>query len=147
MTQTPVGPPLPSSRYGREPMPAATRRRIATGLGALATVALVGLAVVAYQRFEGTGVEGKMVAYEVLDDQTVAVTISVTRKDPQSPAVCIVRARSKDGSETGRREVLVEPGPARTVQLTTRVKSYQRPYVGDIYGCGMTVPPYLQRTD
>ena len=127
-------------------MPAATRRRVAIVLGALVTLALIGVAVVAYQRFEGVDVEGKMAAYEVLDDQTVAVTISVTRKDPATPVVCIVRARSEDGAETGRREILVGPADAHTIQVTTTVKSFQRPLVGDIYGCGTDVPGYLLRT-
>lgn len=124
-------------------MPETTRRRLVQGLAALVTAGLIGGAVATYLRFEGNDVEGKMGAYEVLDDQTVAVTISVTRKDPSQPAVCIVRARSKDGAETGRREVLVEPAEVKTIQLTAVVKSYQRPFVGDIYGCGTAVPPYL----
>ena len=143
MTDTP---PLPQARYGRAPVPAATRRRVAIVLGVLATLALFGAAVAAYQRFEGVDVEGKMAAYEVLDDQTVEITISVTRKNPATPAVCIVRARSKDGVEIGRREVLVGPADARTVAVTTTVKSFLRPFVGDIYGCGTDVPPYLLRT-
>lgn len=114
-------------------------------LGALTTLVLIGLAVLAYQRFEGVDVEGKMVAYQV-DDQTAEVTISVTRKNPATPVVCIVRARSRDGAETGRREVLIGPSDARTVQVTAIVKSYTRPLVGDIYGCGTEVPAYLLRT-
>lgn len=137
---------MPQERYGHAPMPDATRRRVVMGLGALVTAGLIGGAVAAYHRFEANDVEGKMGAYEVIDDQTVAVTISVTRKDPSRPAVCIVRARSKDGAETGRREVLVEPADAKTIQLTAVVKSYQRPFVGDIYGCGTSVPPYLLHT-
>jgi len=124
-------------------MPAATRRRLAIVLGALTTLILIGAAAVAYQRFEGTEVEGEMAAYEVLDDQTVSVTISVTRKDPARPASCIVRARSRDGAETGRREILIPPSESKTVQVTTTVKSYKRPFVGDIYGCGINVPSYL----
>lgn len=116
------------------------------GLGALVTAALIGGAVAAYHRFEGNDVEGAMGAYDVLDDQTVTVTISVTRKDPATPAVCIVRARSRDGAETGRREVLIEPAEAKTIQVTAVVKSFQRPFVGDIYGCGTAVPPYLLHT-
>lgn len=126
-------------------MPAAARRRLLWVLAALTTLVLIGVAVTAYQRFEGADVEGKMGAYEVLDDRTVAVTISVTRKNPATPVVCIVRARSRDGSETGRREILVGPSDERTVQVTATVTSFQRPYVGDIYGCGTEVPPYLQR--
>ncbi|MBU3749873.1 MAG: DUF4307 domain-containing protein [Mycobacterium sp.] len=143
MTQTPAGPAPPASRYGRGQLPAATRRRIVIALGALTMLLGVGIAIGAYQRFEGVAVEGEMAAYEVLDDQTVSVTISVTRKDPAVPVVCIVRARSRDGSETGRREILVGPSGERTVQVTTTVKSYKPPYVGDIYGCGTSVPRYL----
>ncbi len=68
------------------------------------------------------------------------VTISVTRDDPSRPVVCIVRARSIDGSETGRREVLVPPSAQKTVQVTTIVKASRPPVVGDVYGCGTDVP-------
>lgn len=143
MTETPAGGTPPASRYGRAPMPAQTRRRVVQVLAGAAVLAGLGFAVVAYQRFERNAVEGKMAAYEVLDDRTVAVTISVTRKDPSTPVVCIIRARARDGSETGRREILVGPGDARTVQVTANVTASGRPYVGDIYGCGTDIPEYL----
>lgn len=116
---------------------------MAFALGVLVLAAGVVLALIAYQRFEGNDVEGKIAAYEVTDDHTVSVTISVTRKDPSQPAHCIVRVRSHDGDETGRREILVPPSQDATVQVTTFVKSYKRPFVGDIYGCGNDVPSYL----
>lgn len=136
-----------TSRYGRPGMKPGARRRVAIGLRALVVVAGLGLAVVAYQRFEGEEVKSKAVAYEVLDDHTMSVTISVTRRDPSTPVVCIVRVRSRDGAETGRREIVV-PGAGpdqtdKTVQVTTTVKSYARPFVGDAYGCGTNVPSYL----
>ena len=143
MTDTP---PLPQARYGRAPGTAATRRRVAIVVAVLATLALIGAAVVAYQRSQGVAVEATMAAYQVVDDQTVEVTITVTRKDPAAPAVCIVRARSTGGVEVGRREVLVGPADTPAVTVTTTVKSYLRPFVGDIYGCGTEVPPYLLRT-
>lgn len=140
MTETPAQRTPPPSRYGRAPMSASTRRLIVLALG---TLLGLGIAIGAYQRFEEVAVSGEMAAYDVLDDQTASVTISVTRKDPAVPVVCIVRARTRDGAESGRREVLVEPSTERTVQVTTTVKTFKRPYVGDIYGCGTTVPPYL----
>jgi len=124
-------------------MPAAKRRRLTMLLGGAAVLAALVVAVLTYQRFEGVDVEGETVAYEVIDDRTVSVTISVTRKDPARPVVCIVRARSYDGAETGRREVVVGPSPAKTIQVTTRVSSYTRPVMGDIYGCGTRIPGYL----
>jgi len=73
----------------------------------------------------------------------VEVTITVTRSDPSLPSVCIVRGRSKDGTETGRREILVPPSEAATVQVTTLVKTSLPPVIGDVYGCGSEVPGYL----
>jgi len=127
-------------------MSASTRRRIVTVLAALVVLAGLGAAAVAYQRYEANDVEGEAAAFKVLDDRTVSVTISVTRKNPQRPVVCIVRARSQDGAETGRREILVGPGQTKTIQVTTTVASYKTPYVGDVYGCGTDVPGYLARS-
>ena len=126
-------------------MSAITRRRIVTALAALVVLAGIGAAAVAYQRYEGTDVEGEPAAFEVLDDRTVSITISVTRKNPEQTVVCIVRARSQDGAETGRREIVVGPAQAKTIQVTTTVPSFRSSYVGDVYGCGTEVPGYLSR--
>jgi hypothetical protein len=130
----------PAARYG----PQRTNRRwIVIGLTVLVLAVGVGIAVVASQRL-GTGeVKGELGGYQLVDDQTVQVTITVTRDDPSRPVVCIVRARSIDGSETGRREVLVPPSTQKTVQVTTVVKASRPPVVGDVYGCGTDVPSYL----
>jgi len=124
-------------------MAAPARRRLGIVLGALVVLAGVVIALVAYQRFENVDVEGKAAAFDILDDHTVVVTISVTRKDPSQPVVCIARTRSKDGVETGRREVLVPPSESKTVQVKTTVNSFKRAFVGDVYGCGTDVPGYL----
>jgi uncharacterized protein (DUF58 family) len=124
-------------------MSAPARRRVAALMGVLTVVIALGLAILVYQRFESVAVEGSTAAFAVVDDETVSVTISVTRQDPARPVVCIVRARSYDGAETGRREIVVGPSEAKTVQVTTTVKTYARSVMGDIYGCGTTVPGYL----
>lgn len=119
------------------------KRLLLAGLAVLVVAAGVAIAVVGAQRFGTQEVEGELGAYRLIDGQTVEVTVSVTRDDPSQPVVCIVRARSKDGSETGRREFLVPPSEATTVQVTTIVKSSRPPVIGDVYGCGTDVPPYL----
>lgn len=134
----------PAARYGRQPLPPRTRRRIATGLTLLIVAAGVGVALIGFQRLGGGDVEGELRGYRVIDDRTVEVTIGVTRSDPARPAVCIVRARSLDGSETGRRELLVPPADAATVQVTAIVNTNRPPVVGDVYGCGIDVPGYLR---
>ncbi|WP_454791595.1 DUF4307 domain-containing protein [Mycolicibacterium lutetiense] len=133
----------PAARYGSRQLSRRTRRRITFALVGLVVVSGVILAVVAFQRL-GTGeVKGELSAYELVDNETVSVTVGVTRPDPSRPVVCIVRARSMDGSETGRREILVGPSDQRVVQVTAEVKSSRPPVMGDVYGCGTDVPSYL----
>jgi hypothetical protein len=133
----------PTARYGRQRLSRSNRRRIAIALTVLVVAIGIGIAVIASQRL-GTGeVKGELGGYHLVDDETVQVTITVTREDPSRPVVCIVRARSIDGSETGRREVLVPPSTQKTVQVTTLVKASRPPVVGDVYGCGTDVPSYL----
>ncbi|OBJ11137.1 hypothetical protein A5659_25845 [Mycobacterium sp. 1165196.3] len=142
MTEAPI--PRPEARYGRSRLSRVPRRWVIVTLGALVVVAGLVIAVIGYHRFGTSDVKGTTAGYRVIDDQTASITISVTRSDPSRPVDCIVRVRSKDGSETGRRELLVPPSDAATVQVTTTVKSFEPPVVADIYGCGTDVPAYLR---
>jgi Domain of unknown function (DUF4307) len=142
MTETPI--PRPEARYGHSRLSHVTRRRVAIGLAVLVVGGGALVAVIGYQRLGTTDVAGSLAGYRVIDGETASVTISVTRSDPSRPVDCIVRVRAKDGSETGRREVLVPPSDQATVQVTTMVKSSQPPVMADIYGCGTGVPGYLR---
>jgi len=142
MTMTEDSSP-PQSRYGRGRLPRLSRRRVAF-LAVVAVAIGVAAAFVGYQRLGRSDVAGTLAGYQLVDSQTVSVTISVTRTDPSRPVDCIVRVRAKDGSETGRREVLVPPSTETTVQVTAIVKSSKPAAVGDIYGCGTNVPGYLR---
>lgn len=142
MTETPIS--RPESRYGSSRLSRVSRRWVIVTLGVLVVVAGLGVAVVGYHRLGTSDVKGSLAGYQVIDDQTASITISVTRSNPARPVDCIVRVRSADGSETGRREVLVPPSQEATVQVTTTVKSSQPPKVADIYGCGTDVPAYLR---
>jgi hypothetical protein len=142
MTETPTS--RPEARYGHSRLSRLPRRWVIVTLGALVVVAGLVVALIGYHRFGTSDVKGTMAGYRVIDDQTASITISVTRSDPSRPVDCIVRVRSQDGSETGRRELLVPPSDAATVQVTTTVKSFEPPVVADIYGCGTDVPAYLR---
>lgn len=133
----------PAARYGRQRMSRRSRGWWAVGLTVLALIAGVVVAIVGSQRLGGGDVKGELGGYQLIDDETLSVTVKVTRADPSRPVVCIVRARSIDGSETGRREVLVPPSSQDTVNITTVVKSTRPPVAGDVYGCGTDVPAYL----
>ncbi|CKP24779.1 Conserved membrane protein of uncharacterised function [Mycobacterium tuberculosis] len=142
MTHTPI--PRPDARYGRPRLSRRARRRVAIALGVLVAAAGIVIAVIGYQRSSTSAVTGSLVGYRLVDDETASVTISVTRSDPSRPVACIVRVRATNGSETGRRELLVPPSEATTVQVTTTVKSSQPPVMADVYGCGTEVPSYLR---
>lgn len=142
MTHTPI--PRPDARYGRPRLSRGARRRVAIALGVLVAAAGIVIAVIGYQRISTSAVTGSLVGYRLVDDETASVTISVTRSDPSRPVACIVRVRATNGSETGRRELLVPPSEATTVQVTTTVKSSQPPVMADVYGCGTEVPSYLR---
>lgn len=142
MTHTPI--PRPDARYGRPRLSRRARLRVAIALGVLVAAAGIVIAVIGYQRISTSAVTGSLVGYRLVDDETASVTISVTRSDPSRPVACIVRVRATNGSETGRRELLVPPSEATTVQVTTTVKSSQPPVMADVYGCGTEVPSYLR---
>jgi hypothetical protein len=132
-----------AGRYGRTRPAGRPRRRAVLALAALA-VAIGVVGIIGYQHLRSSEVDGTLAGYQLIDDETASVTITVTRSDPSRPVVCIVRVRSRDGSETGRREVLVGPAKETTIQVTTIVKSSRPPVMGDIYGCGTDVPGYLR---
>jgi hypothetical protein len=142
MTETPTA--RPAARYGRSRLSAVSRRGGAITLAALVVAMGIAVAVIGYQRLGTSSVSGSLAGYRVIDNETASVTISVTRSDPSRPVDCIVRVKAADGSETGRREVLVPPASQATVQVTTTVKSSRPPAMADIYGCGTDVPGYLR---
>lgn len=131
---------------GRYQSTARTRpgKFVTWGLTALVIIAGAIIAYVAYNKFAVKEIDTNVVSFDLMDDSTVDIHITVTRADPSRPAVCIIRARSKDGSETGRREVYVAPSDSQTVELTAPVRTSHPPAVGDVYGCSFDVPGYLR---
>jgi len=108
---------------------------------------LVGALVawVGYRNLGTKPVEGKQTAFQVLDERSVEITFEVVRETPERAVVCIVRARSDDGDEAGRREVLVPPGPG-TAYGTTVLRTSKPPVTGEVFGCSYQVPAYLSTT-
>lgn len=148
MANTPATPAAvlrPESRYGKTRR--GPNRLLIAALTVLALALGVAVAIAGYQRLGSSEVKGELAGFQLIDDRTVDVTLSVTREDPSQPVVCIMRARSIDGSETGRRELLVGPSTATTVQVTAQVKTSKPPVVGDAYGCGTDIPGYLRAPD
>ncbi|MGH3933697.1 MAG: DUF4307 domain-containing protein [Pseudonocardiaceae bacterium] len=140
---------LPEGRYGSRSSGRYRRWGVLAGL--LITV-LAGLvaAVIGYRNLGGPPVRGAALGFVPLAGEPgtqsetygVELRFTVVRDDPSRPAVCIVRARSRDGQETGRKEIYVPPA-AGSIVLTTVVRTSQPPVTADVYGCSLTVPSYL----
>ncbi|MGH3766870.1 MAG: DUF4307 domain-containing protein [Pseudonocardiaceae bacterium] len=132
---------LPEGRYGRR---AARRRRRWAAPAGLVVAVLVGLAVavIGYRNLGSTPIQGEALSFTLLEGNAVQLRLSVIRDDPAHPAVCIVRARSRDGEETGRKEIYVPPADGPTV-LSTVVQTSRPPVTADVYGCSLQVPAYL----
>lgn len=130
----------PSARY---PGPRVSTRGRRWGFTVLGIIAGIVLAFVLIQN-NTRPIESEVVAFEITDDNTIEIQLKVTRNDPSQDAVCVIRARSKDGSESGRREVLIPASETASVIVTSTVTTTQRPGMGDTYGCSTDAPAYLR---
>lgn len=132
---------LPEGRYG--PRPSGRRSRWVQVLGmVLAGLAGLVVAVIGYRNLGEVAVQGNVLGFELLEPNAVSLRFEVVRDEPDRPAVCIVRARSRDGQETGRKEVYVPPA-AGPVGLNTVIRTSRPPVTADVYGCSLQVPEYL----
>jgi hypothetical protein len=130
-TTPPAAPLFPPGRYGRRREP---RRRRRAGVAlALAAVLLAGfaVAVILYQRYGDPAYRAEVVGYTDITDSQVVLRFRV-HLPPGAGAVCAVRARARDGSVVGRAEV---PVPAETPEVTYRLATSARPFVGEVVRC------------
>jgi hypothetical protein len=139
---TPLTPP--ADRYPDTKDPSKTRRILQVG-GVVVVILGVLIAWLGYQKFADDAVTGEAVGYELVSDSSVAVQISVTRKDPSRPVSCIITAKNRDGAEIGRREVLIAPGKQKVEVITKEVRATEPPAIGTVFGCGTAIPAYLDR--
>lgn len=113
-------------------------------LGVLFAIGIGVIAYLGYRPITSTPIEAEALGYEVIDDRTIALRFKVVRDEPGADVVCIVRSRSRDGSETGRREVLVPGSTSSAVEVRTTIITSKPPGMAEVYGCGAAVPAYLE---
>ncbi|WP_157121758.1 DUF4307 domain-containing protein [Nocardia miyunensis] len=129
-------------RYGRAPR--SSRRWVLPVLSVGVVVLGLIIAYIGYKQFGPKDIDPEQLGYTVINDSTIEAHFKVTRTHPEQATVCFVRAMDSNGSEVGRREVLITPSSSGTVELKTIVRSVARPAATDIYGCGGKVPAYLR---
>jgi Domain of unknown function (DUF4307) len=134
---------LPDGRYGSRGRP--TPRRTYWIVGAVAVAVGGAVGYLAYTNLGSAPIETERAAFENLPDNAMRLTFTVTRDEPGRAAVCIVRVRGRDGSEGGRKEVLIPPGGTST-SVSTVIRGTSEPVTADVVGCSYQVPPYLSTT-
>jgi uncharacterized protein DUF4307 len=132
---------LDTERYGRkQPRLSRRWRGVLIIAGALA---VGGVATwLAYENFGTAPIDTERVGFADLPANAMRLTFTVTRDQPDRPAVCIVRAQDVAGNESGRREVLISPGGPQTA-ISTVIQNARPPVTADVFGCSYQVPVYL----
>ncbi|MCM0676982.1 DUF4307 domain-containing protein [Micromonospora phytophila] len=140
MTEThatipPGAPVFPPGRYGRRRDPR-RRRPLLAVLLALAMVAVFSLvAVRLYQQYGDPNYDAQVITYTGITDNQVLVDFRVTVPEGGS-AVCVLRARDRDGAEVAREEVTVTARPGeRRVTAQHRLATTARPFIGEVVRC------------
>ena len=138
-------PSRPEDRYGD----AQTGSGLAGKVVAAFLVLLVGALLVAggitiYRLNATPDITSEVIGVEVVDDQLVRVSMTVSRDEPGEAAYCIIRAQDQSKGELGRREVFVPPSENGTIQIDTEIVTTARAFMADVYGCGDDVPDYLR---
>lgn len=139
-------PSLPEGRYGEASSGSNIMGKVvAVVLGLLMVGILVAGGITLYQFNSSDSITTEVVGISAPDDNTLAVTMTVTRDEPGVPIYCIVRAQDQSKGELGRREVFIPPSENTTVQIDTLVPTTALAFMADAYGCGNDVPAYLRR--
>ncbi|GAA4424522.1 DUF4307 domain-containing protein [Actinokineospora soli] len=131
---------LPEGRYGKRPV-----RRSPLTRGLVIAAALLfgaGVAFVAYLNLGSAPISAERAVFENLPDNRMRFTFDVSRDEPARAAACVVRVRSVNGAETGRREVYVPPGGSPQ-RVETVITGSAEPVTAEVFGCSYQVPEYL----
>ncbi|MEU7930944.1 DUF4307 domain-containing protein [Micromonospora echinofusca] len=134
-TLPPGAPAFPPGRYGRRREPG-RRRPLLAVLLAVAMVAVMTLvAVRLYRQYGDPNYDAEVITYTGITDSQVLVDFRVTVPEGAT-AVCLVRARDRDGAEVGREEVTVTARPGqRHVSAQHRLATTARPFIGEVLRC------------
>jgi hypothetical protein len=132
---------LDTDRYGHKP--AKLPRMWRNVLLVVAALTVGGVASwLAYENFGTAPIDTESVGFVSLPNNAIQLNFTVTRKSPDKPAVCIVRAQDVTGNESGRREVLIPPGGPET-SISAIIQNAREPVAADVFGCSYQVPAYL----
>jgi hypothetical protein len=134
-TTGPGAPVFPPGRYGRRRESRRRRPWLVALLLAVVVAAGALLAVRLYQQYGDPTYDGQVVRYGDITDTQVMIEFRVT-VPAGGEAICVVRARSRDGAEVGKAEVRVDAPPGQTRPLTRYLlATTARPVNGEVVRC------------
>ena len=119
------------------------QRLLAVLLSVLFIGLLVALAFFLFQRYNGDGVQARVIGFSVRSDSAVSIDLEVL-KPAGSEAYCVVRSRGADGAEVGREVVVVDAAgtPDRVVRLVHVLRTRARAVTGEAGRCSASpIPP------
>jgi hypothetical protein len=127
-------PVFPPGRYGRRRAPHRRRPWLVALLLVLVVAAGAALAVRLYGQY-GPAYDGQVLRYTGITDTQVVIEFRVT-VPAGGEAICVIRARSRDGAEVGKAEVRVDAPPGESRPVTTyRLATTARPINGEVVRC------------
>ena len=146
----PSAPTRPSARYGNKP--ASQGGGVAGKVVAIVSVILVGLLVFMLGRYvmqrQEQPIAATLIAHEQVDETTSRVWFDVERKEDamKEPSYCIITSLNYDMAEIGRREIIIPAGGESIQRMHVDIPVNEPPVNGGVYGCAVTMPPFLDST-
>ena len=136
MTETrATAPVFPPGRYGKRRD--GRRHVLVPALFAAALiVVLLLVSIRLYRQYGDPTYDAQVIRYVDISDTQVTIDFLVT-VPPGGSATCVLRARSYDGAEVGRRSVQVTAADGeRQVTASELVRTTARPFIGEVLRCG-----------
>lgn len=118
-------------RYPSSRMP---RPVLVSIIGVLTLVAL-GWLVWAATVYSTPAVAGQVASFTVKSDTLMKVTLTVDRRDPSVPVVCVVRAQAVDFEPVAEKRIEVGPRPERLVDVTFDLTTLRRGTSASLKNC------------
>lgn len=117
-----------SSRYG-------TRTRPRWFWPAIAAIGIsIGIAFAAWVGFQDKPVTGRLWGYDVVDANTITMTVDVVRPDPLAVR-CTVYAQASDHTIVGEKTVDVPVSEDEKVRITVDVQTERKAVTGVLKTC------------
>ena len=136
--------PRPAERYGRNRGSGGSiGGKVVAIVSALLMIALLFVGARTIMERFNQPVRAEFISQEHIDDNTGRLWIDVDRKNPDTPAYCIVTAVDYSHAEVGRREVVLPAGGDEHSRIAVALPVREPLVSGRIYGCSENLPFYM----